>query len=247
VGDSGDIADYDIDTYIINKGVGERVKHFSLFCMSKGDMQTRLDCAEQHAAEIGLVLQTNIVELPVSIKEQIIINPQIDVVNNVQINHVKNALMAAPLSRAFGQTPLAIRELFKPITAGCFNFTDTKRGISEHLFDCSCLEANTLGSFDFPADNMTGTFFRNCKPDLFFKYTAIHELGHTFGLCHVDGTLRIMWTPAPTENKSWVTLALFWHLFTSGTEARFTLDEGKKVWDYIVAHAAAIDLQTRQF
>ena len=49
MGDSGDVADYEIDTYVIEKGVGDRVKHFSLFGLSQDDMQTRLDCAEQHA------------------------------------------------------------------------------------------------------------------------------------------------------------------------------------------------------
>jgi hypothetical protein len=55
VGDSGDVQDFDIDTYRFNKGIGDQVKHFSLFSMSQDDMQTRLDCAEQHASEIGLV------------------------------------------------------------------------------------------------------------------------------------------------------------------------------------------------
>lgn len=37
VGDSGDVHDYDIDTYILNGGVGDRVKHFLLFSMSKDE------------------------------------------------------------------------------------------------------------------------------------------------------------------------------------------------------------------
>jgi hypothetical protein len=74
VGDSGDVADDDIDTYIIEKGVGERVKHFSLFGMSRGDMQTRLDCAEQHAPEIGLILQTSIADTRVESFDQITVD-----------------------------------------------------------------------------------------------------------------------------------------------------------------------------
>jgi hypothetical protein len=54
----------------------------------------------------------------------------------------------------------------------------------------------------FPGERITGSAFKYRKPDVMFKYVAIHELGHTFGLCHADGLLRIMFTNASDEKKA---------------------------------------------
>ncbi len=238
VGDSGDVSDTDLDTYVIEHGVGERVKHFSLFGMSKGDMQTRLDCAEQHASEIGLVLQTTIQDTTVESFEQI----------TVDRHAIQDILPTSPFNRAtVAADPAgATAEICKPITIGVFDFVQSDAmGESRWLARYSCLEPDANGSPTNGARGVTGAFFRNRRPDLFFKYTAIHELGHTFGLCHVNGLLRIMWSPISTT--TWATWNVLWHYYTSGSEARFTLDEGKKVWDYIVANASLQDLTTRQF
>jgi hypothetical protein len=238
VGDSGDVADDDIDTYIIEKGVGERVKHFSLFGMSRGDMQTRLDCAEQHAPEIGLILQTSIADTRVESFDQI----------TVDRFNIQNILPEQPFNRKeFSMDPAgATAEICQPTTIGVFGFVQSDAmGESRWLAGYRCLEPGANGSPTNSAWGITGAFFRNRKPDLFFKYTAIHEMGHTFGLCHVDGLLRIMWSPIKTT--TWATWSLIWHWYTSGSEARFTLDEGERVWDYIVANASPQDLMTRQF
>ncbi len=240
VGDSGGISEADIDAYIANGGTGPNVKHFSLFSMSKGDMQTRLDCAEQHASEIGLVLQTSIVDTRVASFDEITVNRAI----------FPAILAKVPFSRhsVAVDAAAATAELAQPVAIGVFGFTESgAMGQSAHLADCTCLEAEPGGSFDFPPQGITGACFRNRKPDLAFKYTAIHELGHTFGLCHVDNILRIMYTNAPAEQKSWATWGTLWQWWTSGTEASFILDDGKKVWDYIVANFAPGDLEMRQF
>jgi hypothetical protein len=243
VGDSGDIEDSDIDTYTIKKGVGDQVKHFSLFCMSKDDMQTRLDCAEQHAPEIGLILQTSIEDKCLEHFDEITISRPA----------VPSILEEKPFLRhnRADDTAVATSELCQPGAIGVFGFTEeTAMGQSAHLADCTCLEAqpsSTTTTTAFPGQGITGTTFRNAKPDLIFKYTAIHELGHTFGLCHVDNLLRIMYTRAESEKKSWATWGTLWQLYTSGTEASFILDEGKKVWDYIVANFAPECLEVRQF
>jgi hypothetical protein len=214
------------------------VKHFSLYGMSNGDMQTRLDCAEQHAPEIGLILQTSIVDTRVESFDQI----------TVDRFNIQNILPESPFNRAKQATNSmgATREVCQPIAIGVFRFLQSDAmGESRWLAGYSCLEPAANGAANNGPGGITGTFFRNRKPDLFFKYTAIHELGHTFGLCHVNSLLRIMWTPVgPTSS---VTRSLIWYYWTSGSEARFTLDEGKKVWDYIVANASVLDLTTRQF
>jgi hypothetical protein len=238
VGDSGDVADYEIDTYVINKGVGDGVKHFSLFAMSQSDMQTRLDCAELHAPEIGLKLQTSIVDTRVESFDEIMID---------RFN-IQNILPKKPFERlnSTANADVAIREICQPIAIGVFGFEQSDAmGESRWLASYSCLEAGANGSAINAGSGITGAFFRNRRPDLFFKYTAIHELGHTFGLCHVDGLLRIMWSPINTT--TWATWSLLWHWYTSGSEARFVLDEGKKVWDYIVANVEPECLMTRQF
>jgi hypothetical protein len=238
VGDADDVTDTDLDTYVIEKGVGERVKHFSLFGMSEGDMQTRLDCAEQHAPEIGLILQTSIKDTRVESFDQIAVDR----------GNIQNILPDPPFNRAkVAADPAgATAEICKPVTIGVFDFVQADAmGESRWLAGFSCLEPGANGSATNPARGITGCFFRNRKPDLVFKYTAAHELGHTFGLCHVDGLLRIMWSPISTT--TWATFNVIWHWYTSGSEARFTLDEGKRVWDYIVANASVQDLMTRQF
>lgn len=238
VGDSGDVSDTDIDTYIINGGRGDRVKDFSLFGMSTGDLQTRLDTANQHAPEIGLMLDWSIEDT------------RLDSVDEVLINRASFPfiLTRPPFSRHNSPDPAATAELCQPVVIGAFGFTEAgAMGISAHLANSTCLEAAPDGSTRFPGEGITGSAIRNRKPDLFFKYTAIHEMGHTFGLCHVDGLLRIMWTRAEGEKKSYWSWSALWQYYTNGLEAGFTFDEGKKTWDYIVANFAPDCLEMRQF
>jgi len=56
-----------------------------------------------------------------------------------------------------------------------------------------------------------------------------------------------MFTNASGEGKSLLSWSSLWQYLTHGLEATFVLDEGKKVWDYIVANMDATRLQTRAF
>ncbi|HXH86157.1 MAG TPA: hypothetical protein VNI35_04985 [Nitrospira sp.] len=240
VGDNGGISESDIDAYLAAGGIGDGIKHFSLFAMSQGDLNSRLDCADAHSRELGLIFRWTKVDGVLTRSDQVLVNRPA----------FATLLTSPPFNRTNTATNAqrAIDEVTMPLVIGGWGYTDgTGMGISAHLVDSTCLEADDSGSTSFPGEGITGTHFRYRKPDLAFKYTAIHEIGHTFGLCHVDGLLRIMYTNAAGASKSswsWSSLAQY---LTTGVEAGFILDEGKKVWDYIVANVDSARLQTRAF
>src|SRR5204863_7291462 len=122
-------------------------------------------------------------------------------------------------------------DLCTPVAVGVFRYTDGLRGITACLEGSSCQQAH----------DASGVTFIDNKPDLVWKYVPIHELGHYFGLCHVAGVERIMFTPKGPNGESlnwwevikrgftWSTLPKF--LLTKG-EPTFTLHEAMQAWDY---------------
>ncbi len=240
VGDNGDVTEGDLDAYVAAGGRGERVKQFSLFAMSDGDLQSRLDCADTHSSDVGLIFRWTKRDARLERSDEVLVNR----------DAFANVLPNSPFNRAKLSTDpaQATADVAMPMVIGGFGFTDgTGMGISAHLTNCTCLEADDQGNTTFFGDGITGTDIRYRKPDLAFKYTAIHELGHTFGLCHVSGLFRIMYTNAPGQKKSVWSWSSFWQYASHGLEAGFTLDEGKKVWEYIVANVAPARLQVRAF
>ncbi len=250
VGDDDDISEDDLDHWIANGGVGDDVKQFSLYAMSDGDLQSRLSCADAHSSEVGLMFRWTKQDVMLEHQDQVLVNRGV----------FTPVIEESPFNRALAtvEQTRATAELALPLVIGGFGYQtprprpkppvpDSGMGISAHLATCTCLEADDSGSTTFTGDGVTGAHFRYRKPDLGFKYTAIHELGHTFGLCHVDGLLRIMYTNADGASKSVWSWASLWQYLTHGTEATFTYDEGKKVWDYIVANMDPARLQVRAF
>lgn len=233
VGDAGDVSDADLDIYVSNGGRGE-VKHFTLFSMSSGDMQTRLDTATQHATEIGLILQWTIQDVQIKSPDQILINtdnfPPL-LLEDPFFRHDKNRNMTE-----------ATNELCMPIAIGAFGFQGSaSNGISSPFADADCLDQS---SGPLTGSGITGCAFRYRRPDIAFKYVTIHELGHTFGLCHVDGLLRIMYTANRKSIWSLSSLKQYW---TSGLEAGLVFEEAERVWAYIVRNFSPACLETRQF
>ena len=235
IGDAGDISEADIDNYIAKGGIGDDVKHFTLFSMSESDLQSRIDTASQHASEIGLILQWTIEDTRLEAGNQVIIDSDNfpPILPNPPFNRHLSTVDAAA----------ATRELCAPISIASFGFKGQtgNNGISAHLSNSTCLEPD--GTLNFNGQQITGTAFRYRKPDLVFRYVTIHEIGHSFGLCHVDGLLRIMYTAGQgvSNNSSW------WQYWTTGIEAGFIFEEGKKVWDYIVNNFSIEDLKSRPF
>jgi len=118
----------------------------------------------------------------------------------------------------------AVSELCHPVVVGVFRYTDTLRGIAASLDASSCQSRH----------NASGATFIDNLPDDIWKYVPIHELGHCFGLCHVDGLDRIM--VSSRENSLW-SWSILWNWCVRG-EPYFTLDEAKSSWGYIVEHFA---------
>jgi hypothetical protein len=235
VGDDGDISEGDLDAYLAAGGIGDGLKHFTLFSMSDSDLEARLDCADQHAPELGLIFHWHQADTPVAVPEQISLND----------NSFTSELVLAPFSRHLrSNDPVAAdAELGSPLVIASFRFhTDRRMGISAVMAGHPCVDGGARRG-----QGITGAAFKSRWPDIGFKYTAIHEVGHTFGLCHVDGLLRIMYTNAPNEDKSIWSGSSLWQYWTNGEEAGFILDEGKSVWDYILANFTPDRLATRLF
>jgi len=234
VADDGSIAESDIDDYLDDPSA-KGVKRFRIFCMSNGLLDTKLSTAVVKAKALGLRLRFNKQDVQLTQASQVRLSPNRTAVGSF--------FTAPPFNRVTGSTDPqgAQQDLCLPISVGTFLFTDNSfTGYSAHLSDATCLDGRTT----FPGDDLTGSVFRDRLPDFAFRYVPIHEIGHTFGLCHVDGLDRIMYSP---KEKSWID---WWtipeYLYLHGGPV-FTFDEAKKVWDYIIAHFSVTCLSTRQF
>jgi hypothetical protein len=170
--------------------------------------------------------------------------------NQILINsdNFPPVLQSAPFSRTrkADNAAAAIEELCTPLAIASFAIVGMtgNNGVAANLAESQCLEADSTGNLTFNASGITGCAFRYRQPDIAFQYVTIHELGHTFGLCHVDGLLRIMYTAA---GKSVSSGSSWWQYWTSGLEAGFVYDEATRVWDYIVRNFSVDCLTTRQF
>ena len=133
-------------------------------------------------------------------------------------------LLTAVLGRTSKQVddPAATAELCNPVGAAIFRYMNTLRGLASPLRTTNC---GLIGR------NASGVTYIDNKPDQIWKYVLIHEFGHYFGLCHVDGLDRIMYS---SRQNSWWRWQAIPNLLVLKGEPYFTLDDGKAAWDYIV-------------
>src|SRR5258708_11710684 len=238
VGDAGDINDVDLDNYVAKNRKGEDVKQFTLFAMSNKDLQSRLDTANSHGTELGLMFHWAIEDVRLTDGSEVLMNAA----------NFPSTLKLAPFSRHDLASGAALEDLCTPMVIAGFGFTDQSlNGWSAHLAASGCLEVQSYGTQTLQADGLSGAALRDRMPDIAFQYSAIHELGHTFGLSHMHALFPITFTNAPTEGKSVWSWSSAWQYWTSEVEAGFILDEAKKVWDHIVANFSADCLKTRPF
>ena len=205
----------ELETYLSSRG-NEGPK-FIILCMQGDVLKRKMRTAELKARELGLIPQLTEDSLEVKLPEYIIHDGTSPGLTRFLVNIVGR-------KRNTDRNRGAFDELCKPVAVGVFGFLlETHlRGIAACLAGSPCLGG--------PADT-SGVTFADCLPDMVWKYVLIHELGHYFGLCHVDGVDRIMF--ARKRMIDWWTLPKL--VYLKG-EPSFTLDEAKQVWDYIVAH-----------
>ena len=214
------ISEDELNTYLDSRGASG--PKFIVLPMRDGVLDTKLNAASDKGRQLGLMIGWQ--------------RTLVDVTQAVHIKHngfdtgQANASLTRFLADVIGRTRKSVNaagataELCRPVAVGVFRYTDSLRGLANVLQTSACgLTGN---------DNSGVTFIDN-HPDEFWRYVPIHELGHYFGLCHVDGIDRIM---VSTREKSWWDWSVFPNLLYLKGEPYFTLDEAKAAWDYIVAN-----------
>ncbi|MFX0198369.1 MAG: hypothetical protein ACFFCW_19800, partial [Candidatus Hodarchaeota archaeon] len=87
---------------------------------------------------------------------------------------------------------------------------------------------------NLPVRITSGVSFIDDIPDEMRKYNLIHELGHYYGLCHVDGFDRIMVSGKGDQGSIWTWEAIPNTLIHGGP--RFVFREAQRVWDFILTN-----------
>lgn len=231
VGESGSISEGDIDNYISSRGASGL--KFSIFCMDTATLDTKIDTASDKARALGLLYRWR-KETEAVVKPEHVRNPGFD----------QNAGTALEnfLSSVFGRRRKAIdaagatADLCNIPGVGVFRYTDNLTGLTANLATSQC---------GLDGSQVSGLTFMDRLPDIVFKYVLGHEMGHYFGLCHVDGANHMMYTAAPDQNKSaWDWGLLPEYLYLHGGPI-FVLEEAKQVWDYIIDNFTSECLRTR--
>ena len=213
------ISEDELDLYISSRGT-EGPK-FIILCMRDGVLDTKLKATSEIGREIGLMPQWEKSTIEVT-------QPNHIVHNGFDTTSASSSLVSFLIEVIDRKNktiddPGAIKDLCTPVVVGVFKYTDTFRGIAACLLGSDACQS---------PHNASGVTFIDNKPDIVWKYVPIHELGHFFGLCHVDGLDRIMYS---SKQNTWFKLATVPNLLLHG-EPKFTFKEAKSTWDYIVEH-----------
>lgn len=237
-----------LDEYI--KSEGRDGPHFRIYTISPGHLDMRINAAKEKGRQLGLILDFNREDKEITDPEYI--NYKGEVVNFVPIDcqtykkgqihflilelgrHPKSDFEycddAQQPTIITGSLEQALAELCSPVAVAVFGFIGKKkRGLASNPIGTTSCEAHNLD-----ASITSGVSFIDDIPDQMRKYVLIHELGHYFGLCHVDGFDRIMVSGAEGQGKLWTWDSIpniFWH-----GGPRFIYTEAQRVWDFILAN-----------
>jgi hypothetical protein len=216
------ISEDELDEYLSSRGASG--PEFIVLAMRDGVQDDKLDTAEEKGRELGLMLSWT--------KENVEVTRGDNIRHNGFDTNQASTSLESFLIEIIGRTDktvddaAATEELCHPVAVGVFRYTDTLRGIAANLRASNC---------GLRAKKASGVTYIDNKPDHFWKYVPIHELGHYFGLCHVDGIDRIM---VSTREKSWWDWSVIPNWLYLHGEPYFTFGEAKSTWDYIVANFA---------
>jgi hypothetical protein len=225
------ISEDELDTYLGSRGASG--PKFIVLAMRDGVLNSKLRAAEDKGRELRLILSWK-QELKEATEAGHVVHNGFDT-GQASTSLVRFLVQIIGRTERTANPPTseqdAVAELCHPVVVGVFRYTDTLRGIAASLFKSSCQNRH----------NASGATFIDNLPDDIWKYVPIHELGHCFGLCHVDGIDRIMVSSRDNSLWSW---SILWNWCVRG-EPYFTLDEAKATWDYIIANFASECLGAR--
>lgn len=121
-------------------------------------------------------------------------------------------------------------DLCHPVAVGVFGYVpgNKKSGQTSNLI------GTTGYDHDLHKSSTSGVSFRAQIPEEARKYVLIHELGHYFGLTHVDGFDRIMVSGEEDQGTLWTVQAFFNTPLHGGP--RFIHTEAKRVWNFILTN-----------
>lgn len=230
-----------LEAYIAARGITSSLPQgfkFRVFGCNRATLALKTSTATLKARALGLLLSWTVEDLAATSPEQVMHPGNFDGNREVLVNRLARSEM--------GVDPVAATADFcRPACALTIFYANCDAGSLVCLRGLASLvvaaakcpdERENLGSAGF-----SGVTFRDNVSDFIFKYVLVHELGHYFGLCHVDGADRIMFTAADKAIFSW---SMIPELYLSA-EPRFTIGEAKRAWDYIVANSGTGCLSTR--
>jgi hypothetical protein len=214
------ISEGELDEYLSSRGASGPA--FIVLAMRDGAQDDKLRTTEEKGRELGLILSWTSKNIEVTRSDHIRHN-------GFDTNHAGTSLenfLIEIIKRKNKDVDdaAATKELCNPVAVGIFRYTDSLRGLTANLRTSNC---------DLPGSKASGLTYIDNKPDHFWKYVPMHELGHYVGLCHVDGIDRIM---VSTRDHSWWDWSVIPNWLYLKGEPYFTYDEAKSAWDYIVAY-----------
>lgn len=217
------ISEDELKDYLDSRGA--RGPKFTVIAMRDGVLDDKISVAEDKGRELGVMLDFD-TSLDLVSKAGHIVHDGFDTMTFA-------SSLVSFLEEIVGRKDKAAdaagatADLCHPVIVGVFQYTDGLRGLTSNLAASAC---------GLSGEDASGLTFIDNIPDQIWKYVPIHELGHYFGLCHVDGLDRIMYSSKQNSWWSWWMLPTW--LYLEG-EPSFIFDEAKAAWDYIAANFSA--------
>jgi hypothetical protein len=227
-----------------------------IYAMSKGRQDSRIKAAQTKGRQLGLILSFDAkvkeVTDPLFINYRstgsiTIVGTPIDCTTRLkgQADYLVCELERHPdmnfvccdadfQRRDIMASPVEARhDLCKPIAVGVFSYPNNElSGYASNLIGTTGYGAN-----DLPDSSTSGVSFRAQNPEEMRQWVLIHELGHYFGLTHVDGFDRLM-TTGEEGQAEWLTWQALPNTFWHGGP-RFIYTEAQRVWDFILTNFPA--------